>query len=164
MLYHGFRDYDRALTEFELAKQLLPNESRIYMIIGAIDRRTARWQEAETNFKRAVELDPRNFVVAMEAGSTFLGMRRYAEARHFYEQSFTILPHNPFARFLFGFNFFAQSGDLAAWQKQLDVGCGARSGSRPQCRIPPSRLQLGPARPERSGKGGRVDSGRRYCQ
>ena len=119
--YHGFRDYDRALTEFERAKQLLPNESRIYMIIGAIDRRTARWQEAETNFKRAVELDPRNFVVAMEAGSTFLGMRRYAEARHFYEQSFTILPHNPFARFLFGFSFFAQSGDLAAWRKQLDV-------------------------------------------
>ena len=90
------------------------------MLIGAIDRRTARLQEAETNFKRAVELDPRNFVVAMEAGSTFQGMRRYAEARHFYEQSFTILPHNPFARFLFGFNFFAQSGDLAAWQKQLD--------------------------------------------
>jgi tetratricopeptide (TPR) repeat protein len=91
------------------------------MLIGAIDRRTARWQEAETNFKRAAELDPRNFVVAMEAGSIFLGMRRYAEARHFYEQSFTILPHNPFARFLFGFNFFAQSGDLAAWRKQLDM-------------------------------------------
>jgi TolB-like protein/Tfp pilus assembly protein PilF/class 3 adenylate cyclase len=120
-LYHGFRDYDRALTELERAKQLLPNESRIYMLIGAIDRRTARWQEAETNFKRAAELDPRNFVVAMEAGSIFLGMRRYAEARHFYEQSFTILPHNPFARFLFGFNFFAQSGDLAAWRKQLDM-------------------------------------------
>ena len=27
----------------------------------------------------------------------------------------------PFARFLFGFSFFAQSGDLAAWRKQLDV-------------------------------------------
>ena len=91
------------------------------MLIGAIDRRTARWQEAETNFKRAAELDPRNFVVAMEAGSIFLGMHRYAEARHFYEQSFTILPHNPFARFLFGFSFFAQSGDLAAWRKQLDM-------------------------------------------
>ena len=48
-------------------------------------------------------------------------MRRYAEARRFYEQSLTILPHNPFARFVYGFNFFAESGDLAAWRKQLNV-------------------------------------------
>ena len=69
--YHGFRDYDRALTEFEIAKRLLPNEARVYVNIGAVDRRTARWQEAQTNFKRAVELDPRNFVVLLEAGSVF---------------------------------------------------------------------------------------------
>ena len=35
----------------------------------------------KTNFKRAVELDPRNFIVLMEAASTFQGMRRYAEAQ-----------------------------------------------------------------------------------
>ncbi len=119
--YHGFRDYDAALPEFERARQLLPNEARVYMVIGALDRRTARWQEAETNFKRAVELDPRNFVVAMEAGSTFLGMRRYAEARQFFQQAVNIVSHNPFARFLFGFSFFAETGGVAAWRKQLDV-------------------------------------------
>ena len=27
--FHGFRDYDRALTELELAKRLLPNEARV---------------------------------------------------------------------------------------------------------------------------------------
>jgi TolB-like protein len=45
--YHGFRDYDQALKEFELAKQRLPNEARIYVNVGAVDRRTARWNEAE---------------------------------------------------------------------------------------------------------------------
>jgi TolB-like protein/Flp pilus assembly protein TadD/class 3 adenylate cyclase len=119
--YHGFRNYDGAFKELEKAKQLLPNEARIYVTIGAVDRRTARWQEAETNFKRAVELDPRNFIVTMEAASTFLGMRRYTEARRLYEQSLTILPNNPFARFLLGFNFFAQTGDSSAWRKQLEV-------------------------------------------
>jgi TolB-like protein/class 3 adenylate cyclase/Tfp pilus assembly protein PilF len=119
--YHGFRDYDRALQELELAKKLLPNEARVYVNIGAVDRRTARWQEAETNFKRAVELDPRNFVVTMEAGSTMAGMRRFAEARRFHEQSLTILPNDPFARTLLGFDFFAESGDIAAWWKQLDM-------------------------------------------
>jgi TolB-like protein len=77
--YHGFRDYDQALKEFDLAKQRLPNEARIYVNVGAVDRRTARWNEAESNFRRAVELDPRNFVVLMEAGSLFQATRRYAD-------------------------------------------------------------------------------------
>ena len=119
--YHGFRDYDRALTELELAKQLLPNEARVYVNIGAVDRRTARWQEAETNFKRAVELDPRNFVVLMEAGSTFQGMRRYAEGKRLHERCLTILPNDPFARNLLGFGFFAETSDTDAWRKQLDA-------------------------------------------
>jgi TolB-like protein/Tfp pilus assembly protein PilF len=119
--YHGFRDYDHALQELELAKQLLPNEARIYVTIGAVDRRTARWQEAETNFRRAVELDPRNFLVLMEAASTFSGMRRHAEPRHFFEMALNILPNNPFARFLFGFDFFAETGDAAALRKQLNL-------------------------------------------
>ena len=118
--YHGFRDYDRGLTELEKAKQLLPNESRIYMLIGAIDRRTARWQEAQTNFKRAVELDPRNFVVLLEAGSLLSGSRQWAEGRRLHEQALAILPNNAFARNLVGFSSFAEDGDAAAWRKQLE--------------------------------------------
>ena len=57
----------------------------------------------------------------MEAASTFSGMRRYTEARHFFEMALNILPNNPFARFLFGFNFFGKTGDAAALRKQLDV-------------------------------------------
>ena len=119
--YHGFRDYDGALKELEKAKELLPNEARIYVTIGAIDRRTARFQEAETNFRRAAELDPRNFLVLMETASTFSNRRRYSEGQHFFEMALNILPNNPFARFLFGFNVFGGTGDAAALRKQLDV-------------------------------------------
>jgi len=119
--YHGFRDYDGALKELEKAKELLPNEARIYVTIGAIDRRSGRLQEAQTNFRRAVELDPRNFLVLMEAASTFSAMRRDTEARHFFEMALNILPNNPFARFLFGFNSFGQTGDTVELRKQLDL-------------------------------------------
>jgi tetratricopeptide (TPR) repeat protein len=118
--YHGFRDYDRAIPELDRAKQLLPNESRIYMLAGAMDRRSARFPEAEANFKRAVELDPRNFVVAMEAGSTLAGMRRYAEAKRLHEQALSILPNDPFALLLTEFDSFAQTGETAGWRKRLD--------------------------------------------
>jgi TolB-like protein/Tfp pilus assembly protein PilF/class 3 adenylate cyclase len=119
--YHGFRDYSRALQELEKAKKLLPNEARIYVTIGAIGRRTARFQEAETNFKRAVELDPRNFIVVGEAASTFQAMRRYAEARRLYKQALSILPNDPFANYLVGFNSFAQTGDVTGWREPLQL-------------------------------------------
>ena len=119
--YHGFRDYDRALAELKVAMQLLPNEARLYVLAGAIDRRTARFAEAEANFKRAVELDPRNFIVVGEAASTFQGVRRYAEARRLYEQALSILPNDPFATYLLGFNSFAQTGETAEWQKPLQL-------------------------------------------
>jgi TolB-like protein/Tfp pilus assembly protein PilF len=119
--YHGFRDYDRALEELKPAMQLLPNEARLYVLAGAMDRRTARFAEAEANFKRAVELDPRNFVVLLEAASTFQGMRRYSEAKSLYEKALTISPDNPFASFLLGFNSFAQTNDVAEWRKPLQL-------------------------------------------
>ena len=68
-----------------------------------------------------MELDPRNFLVLMEAASTFSAMRRDTEARRFFEMALNILPNNPFARFLFGFNFFGKTGDAAALRKQLDL-------------------------------------------
>jgi tetratricopeptide (TPR) repeat protein len=89
--------------------------------IGAVDRRTGRWQEAQANFKRAVELDPRNFIVLEEAGSVFQATRRYAEGRRWHEQALSILPNDPFARNLLGFSFFAETGDAEAWRKQLDA-------------------------------------------
>jgi TolB-like protein/Tfp pilus assembly protein PilF len=119
--YHGFRDYDRALAELKLATQLLPNEARLYIVMGAVARRTARWQEAETNFKRAVELDPRNFFALMEAASTFEGMRRYAEAKRLYEQALNIQPNDPFVSYALGFSSFAQTGDTAEWRKPLQL-------------------------------------------
>ena len=154
--YHGFRDYDAALKELERAKELLPNEARIYVTIGAVDRRTRRFQEAETNFRRAAELDPRNFIVLMEAASTFQGLRRYPEAKKFYQQSLNVLPNNPFALYLLGFNSFAQTGDPTLWRRQLDMV--AQQGPEAAHCISASPLQLDAARPSRRRKGSGLNS------
>jgi TolB-like protein/Tfp pilus assembly protein PilF len=118
--YHGFRNYDEARKELALAKKLLPNEARIFVLAGAVDRRSGHFPEAEVNFNRAVELDPRNFIVLMEAGSTFQGMRRYAQATSLYERAVSVQSNDPFASFLLGFNIFARNGDVAALRKPLE--------------------------------------------
>lgn len=119
--YHGFRDYDKAVAELKMAMQLLPNESRLYVLAGAVDRRTARFPEAETNFRHAVELDPKNLVVVMEAALTLQGMRRYADAALFFEKALAIQADDPYARHLLGVNSFTQTGDATAWRASLDT-------------------------------------------
>jgi len=118
--YHGFRNYDQALSEFELARQLLPNEARLYAYLGAVDRRTARWKEAEEAFRRAAELDPGNFSVLEEAAFTFQGVRRYREAEPLLKRALTISPNDPFARGALGWNAFGEKGDVAPWRKELE--------------------------------------------
>jgi tetratricopeptide (TPR) repeat protein len=118
--YHGFRDYDRALSEFELARQLLPNEARLYEHLGAVDRRTARWKEAEEAFRRAVELDPNNFSVLEEAGFTLQGVRRYREVEPLLKRALAISPNDPFARGALGWNAFCEKADVAAWRQELE--------------------------------------------
>ena len=59
-LYRGYRDYDGALAELEVAGQTLPNDARIFQLTGFIQRRHGRWDEAIRNLERAAELDPRD--------------------------------------------------------------------------------------------------------
>ena len=54
--YRGYRDYDGALAELEVARQTLPNDARIFQIIGFILRRQGRWEESRRNLGRAAGL------------------------------------------------------------------------------------------------------------
>ena len=58
--YHGYRDYDGALAEVELARQSLSNDARVFGLLGLIQRRQGCWEESTRSFERTVELDPRD--------------------------------------------------------------------------------------------------------
>jgi TolB-like protein/Tfp pilus assembly protein PilF len=57
-LYYGERDYARALAQFALAQNGLPNEAEVYLATGAIQRRQGRWEESNANLEKAVSLSP----------------------------------------------------------------------------------------------------------
>ncbi|MDP9004275.1 MAG: tetratricopeptide repeat protein, partial [Verrucomicrobiota bacterium] len=96
--YQGFRDYDRARAELDLARRALPNDAQIYIFIGCVDRRQGRWTEAIRNFERAVDLDPRNFRFLIEAAFTQQAVRHYPEASQLYQRALEVIPHDSFAR------------------------------------------------------------------
>jgi TolB-like protein/Tfp pilus assembly protein PilF len=58
--YYGDNNFDAALREFEIARGGLPNESEVYLAIGAIQRRQGKWAESTANLETAVSLNPKD--------------------------------------------------------------------------------------------------------
>jgi len=79
-LYEGYLDYDGALAEVELARQSLPNDARVYQLMGQIQSRQGHLGESERNLERAVELDPRDFETLQQVAINYDLFRRYPEA------------------------------------------------------------------------------------
>ena len=84
-LYQGYLDYAGALVELELARQTLPNDPRVFLWTGLIERRQGHWEECIRNLERGIEVDPRNFFVLEQAASTYEALRRYTEERSTYD-------------------------------------------------------------------------------
>jgi tetratricopeptide (TPR) repeat protein len=78
-LYWAYEDYDRAREELDAARATLPNESRIPLMAGYIDRRQGRWDKSLEEMKQALDLDPRNFSILQQISVTYEGLHRYKE-------------------------------------------------------------------------------------
>jgi TolB-like protein/Tfp pilus assembly protein PilF len=93
-LYHGYYDYDQARDELAIAVRSLPNDARIFEWNGYIDRRQNRWHDAVRNFERAMELDPRNEKILIDAMVTHRLLRDYKKAREVRNRLITYDPNN----------------------------------------------------------------------
>ncbi len=90
--YHGFLDYDRALAEFDLAKQSLPNDAHVWGGIGWVQRRQGKFDDSIVNLKKAFELSPRSAQIAANIGDTYRMKRDYAEAERYYDRTILLNP------------------------------------------------------------------------
>jgi serine/threonine-protein kinase len=95
-LYWGYRDYEGALAELEVARQSLPNDARIFGLTGYIQRRQGHWEESTRNLQRAVELDPRDIETLTLGGvaGNYWFCRRYAEAKGWYARALAVEPND----------------------------------------------------------------------
>jgi TolB-like protein/tetratricopeptide (TPR) repeat protein len=93
-LYRCNLDYDNARAELALAQRTLPNNSQAFELMGAIDRRQSRLVEGLPNFEKAVELDPHNLSYLRQLASTYLSMRRFAEAAAIVDRTIALAPED----------------------------------------------------------------------
>ena len=76
-LYYGDQNYNAALREFSTAQQGLPNQSEVYLAIGAIQRRQGRWAESTANLEKAASLDPNNVWPLQNLASNYQMTRNF---------------------------------------------------------------------------------------
>jgi TolB-like protein/Tfp pilus assembly protein PilF len=117
--YYGDRDYERALAEFEIAKRDLPNDAQAYMAIGAIQRRQGKWAESNANMEKAAALDPKNATILINLAYNYLALRNFEEAEKTIDRAIAIAPRSFATRGLKAYVIIAQTGDLAAAEKQI---------------------------------------------
>src|SRR6266481_1703449 len=115
--YYGDRDYERALTEFEIAKRDLPNEAQAYMAIGAIQRRQGKWAESNANLEKAATLDPKNTSVLINLSFSYMAQRDFETASKILDRVIAASPQSFMTNILKGFLAAQWKGDLNAAEK-----------------------------------------------
>src|SRR5437762_4252707 len=90
--YWAYADYDRAQSELVIAGRTLPNESRIPLMSGYIDRRQGRWEKSLEEMNRALELDPHNSSILQQISLTYQALRRYKEMAATLDHALAIAP------------------------------------------------------------------------
>jgi len=94
-LYRGHLDYDGALAELDIARQSLPNESRIFELRGYIERRQGKHEEALRSLERANELDPRNLFTLQQIANSHILLQQYADAKLALNRALVFEPNDP---------------------------------------------------------------------
>lgn len=117
--YHGYRQYEQALAEFERALQLQPNASAALEYSGYVHRRQGQWERCLAELKRALEADPRNASLAANVSNTYIPLRMWKEAARAARHSLELDPYAADGmRTLLG-TFISGSGDINEAQRVL---------------------------------------------
>ncbi len=97
--YRILRDFPGAIAAYKEAQTRLPNNSYLLQNLAFVQRRIGRWQDAETSFKKALELDPRDFQLLGSIGGEFYAyLRRFDDARAALDRALEISPDSATTR------------------------------------------------------------------
>ena len=121
-IYQGYLDYNGALAELELARQTLPNDSRVFELMGYIQRRQpGRYEEATRTLERAIDLDPRNVVALQQiAAFNYRRLGRYADAKSAWDRLLAITPDDVNAKAERAMEDLEWKGDTRPLHQMID--------------------------------------------
>jgi serine/threonine-protein kinase len=84
--------YERALKELAIAQKGLPNNSEVFLTIGAIERRQGKWSESTSNLEKAAALDPNNPWPLQNLAFNYIALRDYQKAEETIDRGLAVSP------------------------------------------------------------------------
>src|SRR5215469_10843194 len=135
-LYWGYRDYDDALAELEIARQTLPNDFRIPRLTAYIQRRKGRWEESTQNLKRAAELNPRDIETLVSIAANYRLLRRYADQKTALARILAVFPNDAGTKVDLAAVELDSKADTKPWHQTIDSIRATNPAAVPDIVIP----------------------------
>ncbi len=120
--YYGDNNYEAALKEFEIAQRGLPNESEVYLAIGAIQRRQGKWAESTANLEKAASLNPKDTWPLQNLALNYQMQRNFDAANKTVDRALQI---NPVGIGLWEIKVklaIAEKGDFSVYEQGVEKG------------------------------------------
>ena len=140
--YYGDNNYDAAVREFEVAQRGLPNESEVYLAIGAIQRRQGKWAESTANLEKSVTLNPKDTWPLQQLSFNYAMQRNFQAAKKTIDRALELNPN--------GFGLWemkvklaiAENGDSSVYEQALDKMKSLPMSSEERLKIASGQAEL----------------------
>ena len=90
--YWGIKNYDQANHEFSIAQKAIPNDEWLLTGLASIHKRRGNFKAALQGYKKALQLDPRSGMVAVEIGIVYDTIGEYTEAQRYFDLGISLEP------------------------------------------------------------------------
>jgi TolB-like protein/Flp pilus assembly protein TadD len=118
-LYRISRDFAGAVRAYQEAQKRLPNNAFVLQNLAFVQRRVGNWKEAEAEFHKALELDPRDVPLLCSIGGEFYNyLRRFDAAEAILNRALEIAPDSEEAH-AYKAGLFQSEGRLAEAAREL---------------------------------------------
>jgi len=111
-------DLPRAAEQLDKGRRLAPGEARFLSAEAQVEQGLGRWEASVEQLRQAERLNPRSVPTARFLGTTYLRLRRYAEARDVLDRALALAPGNPDANQYKAMTYVAE-GDVAGARRVL---------------------------------------------
>src|SRR5262245_7127576 len=139
--YWVLGDYGAAKTTFGRVTKIVPGNSELQMALGYVARRQGNWDQSIAYFQQALNLDPRNVELLIEAARTYGMRRQFPAALKLYDRALDITPNDPDMMAAKADTYQAQGNMSEATKLLLEVNAQTNLDSAFRIKITQLRLE-----------------------
>ena len=140
--YYGDNNYDAAQKEFEIARRGLPNESEVYLALGAIQRRQGKWAESTANLEKSASLNPKDSWPLQQLANNYQVLRNFDEANKTIDRGLQIDPTEVGLWEIKSKLAFFEKGDLSVSEKAFQTVKSMPMNDKDKLRVAGSRADV----------------------